>query len=85
MNVPVLWVISGGCPLGILAADPLELGIGVPDDVAALAGCFWRESALVLVTTLTDQAIPVGRCEALTGTVDRLEALAINAALELVT
>lgn len=79
--VPVLWVISGGQGAArCLAADPLELGIPVPGDVAALAGSFWGRGAVVLVTTRVD-GIPADCCELLWGTVAEQEAALVEAAL----
>jgi hypothetical protein len=80
-RVPVLWVISGGQGAArCLVADPLELGIPVPVDVAALAGSFWGRGAVVLVTTRVD-GIPADCCELLWGSVTEQEAVLVEAAL----
>jgi hypothetical protein len=76
----VLWIISGDQELNALAIDPDVLGIPVPDDVAALAGCLWGEEAFVLVTTRR-AGLPGGRCDALLGHVTAEEAASVEAAL----
>lgn len=79
--IQVLWVISGPRCTGALAADPVELGIAVPVDVAALASCFWGRDAVTLVTTRDSGLRPGRDCELLYGTVTRQEAVLIEAAL----
>jgi hypothetical protein len=78
--IPVLWVISGYQELNALAVDPEVLGIPVPRDVSALAGCFWGEDAIVLVTTRSD-GISLRHCDFLLGHVTPQEAALVESAL----
>jgi hypothetical protein len=76
----VLWIVTSDPELDVLAVDPQELGIGIPDDVFAYACGMWKRSARVLVTTRRTGLLN-GRCDALLGHVTAEEAIAVEAAL----